>query len=245
MKNYQRQVFKTLADLMAGAGLTPNLQFGEFCWWYFTNRSEQNPAGGMAYYDEETRAAARTQLGRELYVFSSPDDDPAINGGADALFLRNRLRDYVSDLAVFVRQHHPEARLEVLYPCDVNHPAPAGVHHLGGRLNRFVNLPAEWEAKQTSGLDGIKFEALDFGAWSRDLNLTREAMEFILGLDWPREAIRYLLPVFQPGFPWDRDSMTALGLGVSSLVLWAFDHVCLFGAEKPARFKAGGASFQG
>ena len=245
MRNYQRQVFKTLADLMAEAELTPNLQFGEFCWWYFTNRSEQNPSGGMAYYDEETRAAAQTQLGRQLYVFTSPEDDPAVNGGADALFLRNRLRDYVSDLAGFVRQHHPEARLEVLYPCDVNRPTPAGVHNLGGRLNRFINLPVEWEAKQTSGLDGIKFEALDFGAWCRDLDLTREAMEFILGLNWPRESIRYLLPVFQPGFPWDRDSMAALGLGIPSLVLWAFDHICLFGAEKPARFKTGGARFQG
>jgi hypothetical protein len=229
MLNYQKQVFKTLADLMAAASVEPSLQFGEFCWWYFTNRSASNPGGGMAYYDEETKSAAVAALGRPLHVFTAPDDDPGANGGADAVFLRNRLRSYVSALASHVRSHHPSAKLEVLFPYDVNHPTPAGVHLIGGRLNRFVNLPVEWEQQETSGLDRLKIEALDFGAWSRDLDLTQAAVSFGLGLAWPRESLRHMLPVFQPGYAWEKECAAALGERISAANLWAFDHICLFG----------------
>ncbi|MFB3778828.1 MAG: hypothetical protein ACE141_14515 [Bryobacteraceae bacterium] len=233
MLNYQKAVYKALADLMAAASVAPSLQFGEFCWWYFHN------AAGMAYYDDETKAAAAVALGRPLHVFTGPHDDPEANGGADATFLRNRLRDYVSALAGYVRGFHSSATFEVLFPYDVNHGAPAGVHLIGGRLNRFVNLPVEWEQKQTSGLDRLKIEALDFGAWSRDLNLTRAAVLFGLELAWPKESLRHMLPVFQPGYPWEKECCTALGEGVSAANLWAFDHICLFGEDSsPVREQA-------
>jgi hypothetical protein len=150
MADYQKQVYKDLADLMAAALLTPNLQFGEFCWWYFSNYSGANPGGGMAYYDDETKTAAQVALGRPLHVFTDPDDDPNINGSADATFLRDRLRDHVAALISHVRSFHPAAEFELLFPYDVNHPAPAGVNQVGGRLNRYVNLPVEWEDKTTS-----------------------------------------------------------------------------------------------
>ncbi|MCC7175959.1 MAG: hypothetical protein IT159_12250 [Bryobacterales bacterium] len=245
MLSYQKQVYRALADLMASATLTPSLQCGEFCWWYFTNRKTSNPAGGMAYYDEETQAAALAALDRTLHVFTGPDDDPGVNGGEDALFLRNRLRDYVAALAGYVRGLHPEARFEVLFPYDVNHPEPAGVHLLGGRLNRFVNLPLEWEQKATSGLDSLKVEALDFGAWTRDLNLTRAAVLFATGLAWPKDSLRHLLPVFQPGYAWEKECSAALGEGVESAHLWAFDHVCLFGLRTPPVLTQASARRQG
>ncbi len=223
MADYQKQVFLAIADLMAAEQLVPDLQFGEFCWWYFAN-----PAG-MAFYDDETAAAALAALGRPLHVFLGPDDDAGVNGGADATFLRNRLRDHAAAIRDYVRASHPAARFEVLFPYDVNHPVPAGVHSLGGRLNRYVNFPAEWEQKATSGFDRLKTEALDFGAWSLDLNLVLSAMRFALGLSWPKDSLRHLLPVFRPGYPWEKECLAALGEGFSAATLWAFDHVSLFG----------------
>ena len=124
---------------MDAAGLVPNLQFGEFCWWYFPSGS------GMGFYDNETKSLAKTSLGRDLYVFKSADDDPQVNGGADATFLRNRLRDHIAALASAIRTAYPKAQVEVLFPYDVNYPQTVGVHSLGGRLLRYINFPAEWQ----------------------------------------------------------------------------------------------------
>ncbi|HSB13490.1 MAG TPA: hypothetical protein VLE22_03465 [Bryobacteraceae bacterium] len=242
---YQKRVYECLAGLMAEEGLTPELQFGEFCWWYFTNRTAENPNGGMAYFHEEITAAAQAALGRPLYLFSDPDDDPGVNGGADALFLRGRLRDHVAALASHLRALYSSAKLEVLYPFDVNYPSPAGVHGIGGRLNRFVNLPAEWERKDTSGLDRLKVEALDFGAWSRDLGLVYQAIRFPLELGWPRDSLRHLLAVFTPGYAWEKEYLTALGEGIPVVNLWAFDHVCLFGLTPGAEWGTASARRMG
>ncbi len=142
-------------------------------------------------------------------------------------------------LVAHVRGFHPSAKFEVLFPYDVNHPVPAGVHLIGGRLNRFVNLPIEWETKESSGLDRLKIEALDFGAWSRDLDLVQAAVLFALGLGWPRDSLRHMLAVFQPGYAWQKECLTALGEGVAVANLWAFDHICLFGPNpNPARHSA-------
>lgn len=229
MLEFQKKAFVEAAGLMAAAGLVPRLQMGEFTWWYFTSYSAARPEGGMAYYDDETRAAARAALGRELHVFRSPDDDPGVNGGADALFLRNRLRDYAAALAAHIRATFPQAELEILFPYDVNHPSPAGVHQLGGKLNRYVNLPAEWTAKVGSGFDRFKIEALDFGAWSRNLDLARASLEFAASLDWPRPSIRAMIAVFRGGSPWQHEVVHARELGFGGVSLWAFDHVCLYG----------------
>ncbi|MCX7605264.1 MAG: hypothetical protein N2036_14400 [Bryobacteraceae bacterium] len=229
MLEFHKKAFAEVAALMAAAGIRPRLQMGEFTWWYFTNRNESNPGGGMAFYDAETRAAALAQLGRELHVFRSPDDDPLVNAGTDALFLRNRLRDYAAALAAHVRTAWPEAELEILFPYDVNHPVPAGVHRLGGRLNHFVNLPEEWKAKASSPFDRFKIEALDFSAWSRNLDLAQGSLEFAAGLAWPRPSLRAMIALFRGGSPWKKEVAHANQLGFGGVSLWAFDHVCLFG----------------
>jgi hypothetical protein len=152
-----------------------------------------------------------------------------VNSEADARFLRGLLRQHVAALASHVRSRHPGARIEVLFPYDVNHPEPAGVHKIGGRLNRFVNLPVEWEQKSTSGLDRIKTEALDFGAWSRNLDLARTAFQFTIGLGWPKDSLRHLVPVFRPGYPWEKEVAMALAAGIPVVNLWAWDHICIYG----------------
>lgn len=239
MLAHHTKVYTTLAGLMRAAGLTPNLQFGEFLWWFFSNYSAANPNGGMAYYDDETQAAALASLGRPLHIFRTPDDDPSVNGGADAIFLRNRLRDYVAALIASIKADYPEARFEVMFPYDVNHPQPAGLHQLGGALNRFVNLPVEWERKETSGFDRLKIEALDFGA-TRNLDLARTAIHFpVEQLAWPRDSLRYLAPVFGPGYPWEDEYRLAQGLGYGAVNLWAFDHISIYGLTlRPPRARS-------
>ena len=228
MRTYQKSVLTCMADLMAQAGVTPDIQFGEFLWWFFTSKRADNPAGGMAYYDTETRSAAEAALSRQLATFVAPTDDPGKNSGIDAEFLRARLHEHITDIMAHIRAAHPNARFEVLFPYDVNHPQPAGVHQLGGPLNRFVNLPAQWESKATAGFDRLKTEALDFGAWSRDLNLARTAIELPGQLGWPRDSVRHLVPIFNPGYPWDKEVSMALA-SCSIVNLWAWDHVCIFG----------------
>lgn len=231
MLSYQKAVYGALAALQCTAGLIPNLQFGEFLWWFFSGPS------GMGFYDDETLAAATTALGRSLHVFTSPDDDPTINGSADATFLRNRLRDYVAALASDIRSAYPTAKLELLWPYDVNYPTPVPVEapYVGGRLNRFINLPVEWQAKSTSGLDRVKVEALAFGSGMRNLDLAAEAINLFPDFGWPRDSVRYLIPVFGSATPWNRELALALAAGLTVNNLWAFDHVCLFNLDVPEK----------
>ncbi len=228
MREFQKKVYLSLANLQATAGLTPAVQFGEFLWWFFTNERPNNPNGGMGFYDAETVADANTLLGRPLHVFRKPTDSPLVNAGADAIFLRNKLRDHIAALRAHVLAAHANAKFELLYPYDVNHPVPAGVHSLGGALNRFVNFPAEYESKATSGLDTIKMEALDFGAWTRSLDLSRTAIEFPLVLGWPKDSVRYLVPVFRGGGAWEKEYLEAKGQGIPVINFWAHDHVNLY-----------------
>lgn len=224
---YQKSVYRNIASLQAAAGLRPSLQFGEFLWWYFAG------PGGMAFYDDETLAAAESSLGRPLHVFTSPDDDPGVNGGADALFLRNRLRDHVASLIADLRAAQPTARFEVLWPYDVNYPTPVGSPPLGGRLNRAINLPVEWQHPSTSGFERVKTEALAFATSMRNLNLSREAIELFPGFGWPLPAVHYMVPVFASATPWLRELGLVRAAGLPMANLWAFDHICLYNLEVP------------
>jgi hypothetical protein len=180
-------------------------------------------------------AAAQLALGRPLHVFQTTNDDPAVNGSADAIFLRNRLRDHVAALVADLKSAYPAAQFEVLWPYDVNYPIPVPVGNpsVGGQLNRFVNLPVEWQSQAASGLTTMKVEALAFASTMRDLNLAREAIELFPGFGWPVTDLRYLVPVFGSAAPWGRELALAQGAGIRTNNLWAFDHVCLFDLPVP------------
>ena len=237
MRNYQQRVFANIAALQATAGLVPYIQFGEFLWWFFTNQTPANPAGGMAFYDAETQSAALATLGRALYTFRKPTDNPAVNNYADANFLRARLRDHIAALRSYVAGLYANTRFELLYPYDVNYPTPAGVHQLGGALNNYINLPQEFKQKTSSGLDSLKMEALDFGAWSRNLDLSSAAIQMPIDLGWPKDSLRYLVPVFRGGAAWEKEYLEAKGRGIPTINLWAFDHVNLYNLDcrEPSR----------
>ncbi|MDR3718338.1 MAG: hypothetical protein P4K98_06015, partial [Bryobacteraceae bacterium] len=192
-------------------------------------------SAGMAYYDAGTSAAAQAALGRPLTTFYTPDDDPTPNASADAIFLRNRLRDYCGAITSAVKASVPGTRFEILFPYDVNYPTPMGIHNLGGQLNRFVNLPPEWSQPGGSGFDRFKLEELDFGAWCKDLDLVRICQQLPASLGWPMNAVSCMTPVFRPGYAWMKEVRTAREQDYHAITLWAFDHVNLFGLDVVAR----------
>jgi len=229
LRAYQESVFDCITDLQNAAGLIPNVQFGEYLWWYFTNYSSTNTAGGMAYYDAETTAAALAALGRPLHTFIDPNDDPTVNSSADAIFLRNRLRDHVAALSAHVKARYPAAQCEVLFPYDVNYPTPEG--GVGGRLNNFINFPVDWGVSTTAGYDRLKIEALAFGGSMRDLDLALSAIQYPFTLSWPIASLRYLVPVFVQCGAWQKELAMALGMRYPVVNLWAFDQVNIFGLD--------------
>ncbi|MGE5570121.1 MAG: hypothetical protein ACM3S5_13885 [Rhodospirillales bacterium] len=232
---YQAAAYAEIAGLMVAAGLTPWLQFGEFCWWYFSDfDAATNPGGGMAFYDAYTASAVVSALGRALVPFRGAEDDPAVNSYADATFLRGLVKAHIDSIRAYVLATCAGARFELLWPYDVNYPERTS-SGLGGRLLRYVNLPAEYEAKAGSGLDALKMEALAFGSVERHLDRAREAMRFPYtgGRSWPRGDVRYLMPWFNGGCPWEQEYlMSALREGLGT-TLWAWDHLCLLSWPLP------------
>jgi len=127
---YWQQVYLATAQLMAAAGVTPALQFGEVQWWYTPNSS------GMAYYDSYTTSQFQTLNGRPLHVFLTNNDDPTA-WPVDAAFLRGQLDSHTAAIKSYVQASYPTTRFEVLWPMDANDPPTR-------RLNYYVNLPAGW-----------------------------------------------------------------------------------------------------
>ncbi len=186
--------------------------------------------GSMAFYDEETKAEADLALGRPLAKFSSQDSDPALNGSADADFLRDRLQNHLEAIVSHVRAEHPTAVFELLYPYDVLHPD--AYHTLerpypqGGRLNHHVSTPPVWKT-QADAARRLKIEALSWGADFRNLNRAKQAITLWnggSGFDWPRSSTTYLLPWFNGGTPWQREYLLALKHGPATITFWALDH---------------------
>lgn len=220
---YQKAVYKYTAGLMNTAGLTPRLQFGEFLWWFFADH------GGMAYRDAETLAAAAIALGRPLYTFLTPDDDPASHL-PDADFLASRLVAHCAAIRSHVTATYAAAKFEILLPYDVNYPSVVGRYSLGGRLNNHVNIPPDFMSPAAAPFDYVKMEALDFGSGTRSLTLARETMRvpFQIGT-WPKASTRYLIAVFNGGCPWEEELLSVWREGVPVALFWATDHVEMFG----------------
>ncbi len=189
--------------------------------------------GSMGYYDPVTTAAAQTALGRALYPFTCQDDDPTVNGGADANFLAAQLKAHVDAIRQAVLAEYPNARFELLYPNDVNCPTcyvnPQNQYPQGGRLNAAVNLPAAWRTQAGSGLDRLKVEALSWGSTYRNMDLAMQAIVFPLstGMSWPLAATAYLIPWFNGACPWTSEFLAASRAGLGLINFWAYDHIAL------------------
>lgn len=198
--------------------------------------------GSMAFYDEETKADAAAALGRALEKIDCQDSDPSAVQ-ADADFLRDRLEDHLETIVSHVRATHPAAIFELLYPHDV---LDADVYHTtalpypqGGRMNHHVSTPPVWKS-QADADRRLKVEALSWGAFYRNLNRARMAMQIWRGpdFDWPEAAVTYLLPWFNAGSAWEREYLDVLRKGPPTVNFWALDHKRLLewrGLPRPRR----------
>ena len=194
--------------------------------------------GSMAYYDAVTAEAAQAALGRPLAHFLYQDDDPAVNGGADAAFLADRLRQHADAIRNEVLAAYPQTKFELLYPNDVNNSKfyfGGGITSpQGGRMNAAVNCPPEWKSRQTSGFDRFKVEALSWGAQYCSLSLATEAITFASTspMEWAREDTAYLVPWFNGRCPWPAEYHTAQSF-VPLINFWAYDHLALMSWPLP------------
>lgn len=189
--------------------------------------------GGMAFYDDETTAAAVTALGRSLASFYTQEDDPTINSGADVAFLHGRLKNHIDAIRAEVLATYAGAKFELLFPYDVLHPTVYYTDELpfpqGGRLNAEVSLPPAFQAKSGSGLDRLKVEALSWGSFYRHLDRAKESIGVAQGAGWtwPVADTAYLVPWFNGGCPWRAEFLHARALSAPLINFWAFDHLCL------------------
>jgi hypothetical protein len=230
---YLSPVYVQTAQIMAAAGLTPWLQFGEILHWFFSGGS---PAS-MAYYDANQAAAAQAALGRALATLNQPTDDPSINGYADANFLRERIKAHIDGVRTAVLAVVPGAKFELLWPYDVNYPTQ-NAYGVGGRLNRYVNLPVEYQQQSGSGLNRLKMEALSFGSQERNFTKALQAMSFpwTAPMAWTRATAAYLIPWDNGGCPWDYREWLAVSdasINPSGIGFWAIDHLVLFSWRLP------------
>jgi hypothetical protein len=70
----------------------------------------------MAYYDSYTAQAAQTALGRSLAAFYTQDDDPTVNGSADANFLARLIKTHIDSIRTTVLAAYSGAKFKLLWP---------------------------------------------------------------------------------------------------------------------------------
>jgi len=195
--------------------------------------------GSMAYYDVVTMAAAQAALGRPLHKFTCQDDDPTVNGGADADFLASQLKAHVDAICSEVLTHYPNSKFELLFPNDVNNASCYSGEYVsspqGGRLNARVNVAAAWRHKAGSGLDRLKGEALSWGAQYHNFDLAEQAILFgsTPPFAWNPADSAYLIPWFNGACPWPAEFEFADTLGLALINFWAYDHLALMSWPLP------------
>lgn len=220
-RDFWKQVYLDMANLMDEAGVTPYLQFGEVQWWYFPGPGA-NPLlwthGGMPFYDSYSKTAFEDQFGRPLHVFVSNSESPA-PWPEEAAFLPNLIGEFTQAIQNFVRAAFPQAKFEVLYPPDVNdYP-----------LTRVVNLPVQWGP---GNIDVLKTENFTYTG-SRNLNKSRESIRLPLDRGFPRSRAAHLVGVHNSSEPWDWERRLAMGELCESVVLFALDQFTMIGYKVP------------
>jgi hypothetical protein len=210
---FWQQVYLDMAGVMANAGVTPYLQFGEVQWWYFAAPS------GMPFYDAYTMSAFQTAYGRPLGTITSQNVDPAAFPD-ECAFLPTLIGQFTQAIMDFVRQSLANARFEVLYPPDTNDTP----------LNELINLPsADWTPAK---LACFKTENFTYTG-DRNLDKARQSIKLPMQLGFPPSQSSHLVGIGEYTTPWTREQRLALGEGIESVVLFALDQFCLIGYGLP------------
>ena len=249
VRAYLKQMYKECADELAAAGLPIVLQFGETQWWYFDNignglHGQQDPNGGMPFYDAETIAAFHQRYGRQIWPFRRNTDDPAgdpVHPYETANFLRDRIWEYCAEVISYVRRFHPSAVFECLWPLDANQGKPAPSPEFRA-LNFHVNLPNEWKTS-AYGVKYFRSEGFDYDVWQKNARLMQQTLEFPLKLGRPASECMYLAGIYGPPDPPMRE---AYGMwrnrGLHSFCFWALDQFCLNSRPVPLESAAEAAA---
>jgi hypothetical protein len=210
---FWQQVYLDMAGVMANAGVTPYLQFGEVQWWYFAAPS------GMPFYDAYTMSAFQTAHGRPMGTITSQNANPATFPD-ECTFLPTLIGQFTDAIVNFVRPSQSTARFEVLYPPDTNDTP----------LNKLINLPtAYWTPAK---LACFKTENFTYTG-NRDLDKVRQSIELPMQLGFPPSQSSHLVGISDYTTPWAKEQRLALGEGLESVVLFALDQFCLIGYGLP------------
>jgi hypothetical protein len=222
---FWRQVYLDMAGVMADAGVTPYLQFGEVQWWYFAAPS------GMPFYDDYTKSTFQTAHGRPLGTITSQNADPATFPD-ECAFLPTLIGEFTQAIMDFVRQSHSDARFEALYPPDTNDTP----------LNKLINLPSTYWTP--TKLACFKTENFTYTG-DRDLDKARQSIELPMQLGFAPSQSSHLVGIGEYTTPWAKERRLALGEGLESVVLFALDQFCLIGYGLPLDDGARRALFMG
>ena len=249
VRAYLKQMYKECADELAAAGLPIVLQFGETQWWYFDNignglHGQQDPNGGMPFYDAETIAAFHQRYGRQIWPFRRNTDDPAgdpVHPYETANFLRDRIWEYCAEVISYVRRFHPSAVFECLWPLDANQGKPAPSPEFRA-LNFHVNLPNEWKTS-AYGVKYFRSEGFDYDVWQKNTRLMQETLEFPLKLGHPASECMYLTGIYGPPDPPIQEAYSMWrNRGLHSFCFWALDQFCLNSRPVPLESAAEAAA---
>lgn len=222
---YWQEVHAEMAGLMAGAGVTPYLQFGEVQWWYFA------AASGMPFYDAYTTGMFQSQYGRAMAVITSQNESPA-GVSQECQFLQGLIGQFTAAIRAHVRQTYPTAKFEVLYPPDTNDTP----------LDQIVNYPtSDWTP---ANLACLKTENFTFTG-DRNLNLARQSIALPAQMGFPPAQSSHLIGISDYTTPWARERSLALAAGCESVVLFALDQFCLIGYSLPLTVGVNKAKFMG
>jgi hypothetical protein len=222
---FWEQVYSGMAALMAAAGLTPYLQFGEVQWWYFA------AASGMPFYDAYTTSTFQAQYGRPMSIILSQNADPS-GLTQECAFLPGLIGQFTSAIRQFVRQTYPTTRFEVLYPCDTNDTA----------LNSLINFPRnDWTP---SNLTCLKTENFTYTG-DRNLDEARQSIQFPAQNGFPPAQTSHLIGISDYTTPWAKERSLAIAAGHQSVVLFALDQFCLIGYSLPLSSGSARARFMG
>jgi hypothetical protein len=222
---FWKQVYLDMAGLMAAAGLTPYLQFGEVQWWYFANGS------GMPFYDDYSKSTFQAAYGRAMQIIPSEHADPKAFP-QECVFLPTLIGQFTNAIMDFVRQSQPTTRFEVLYPPDVNDTD----------LNKLINFPtADWSPAK---LACLKTENFTYTG-ERQLDKARESIDLPAQLGFPPSQSSHLVGISDYTTGWGKERRLALEEGVESVVLFALDQFCLIGYDLPLEEGSRRAAFMG
>lgn len=210
---FWKQTYLDMAGIMAGAGVAPYLQFGEVQWWYFAKPP------GMPFYDDYTTSTFQAQFQRTMATIESPETDPTALAD-ECAFLSGLIGQFTNAIMAWVRQAHPDARFEVLYPVDTNDTP----------LNKLVNHPAT--AWTPATLNCLKTENFTYTG-NRDLNSARQSINLPGEFGFPASQRSHLVGIGDVTTPWAKERRLAMAAGVESVVLFALDQFCLVGYTVP------------